>query len=771
MGCRLRAVAPCAATSRTIRFLPILALATLTSGYTPRANAAAAGRGPPWRVSRADSRIRVSPAVERPHLLRVDLPQSCRDGVGGVCAYLPDGQMIPASPILQQADVVAVEILVPKLESDNLPTEGGGPDAPMHIEVYLLPDTDDVPLPCAPATRLPVSLERTVRPLTTRPFTPGEMRNLVAIAAPRAAETEVAAFGPTVPESDWNAPPEKNAAILHWATEILLQQESEVRLGTDQAHVAWFLYLDCELLADWRGAAKQGEDAWLSAWQRLRAGLHRLDLFAVQRVGEPIPTVLHQPSSGQPASLPASLLLPVRRPASLLLESRDGVLQAGLRVDGIRRYTAADTDTEILCFEATPISTHFFGRRLVSYSIRCNQDEDADPSPPWSLAVPGVYLPALELALSDELGYAARLVRPGHLVFPAPVILRFRLRIGGVPAVLSHDALLPIDVRLELPPKTPTRLLGDLDLTWRQLDEAGAVLASRATEVRKAGAPFSMQILLSSGVETVELAASFARTPLTVPSRIRVVHPDASLAGLRGHGRGLSRNGSPAVLACMPLAALAAPADAKAEAVTDTDRRLTIVDDFWAVANGPDADVLPEKMLSRGGSLAVRRISVPSLHQASARELRKFSVLAEALDGDSRQIVWAVGVNELRAGLCAEEICLHLLFLAQATRAAGAMPVLMTIPSVPGVSAKELRRTALLTKELACRLGVPVVDAYSRAKEARDHIGEFAGFFSSYDGSVSLATPNNTGRVWLTRLLQDSLAREDATPVVRGAME
>jgi len=69
-----------------------------------------------------------------------------------------------------------------------------------------------------------------------------------------------------------------------------------------------------------------------------------------------------------------------------------------------------------------------------------------------------------------------------------------------------------------------------------------------------------------------------------------------------------------------------------------------------------------------------------------------------------------------QGGLPAEDLCLHLLFLAQATQAAGAVPVLMTLPPVPGIPRSDLRKAALLTMELAYSLGLPVIDAYSAAK-------------------------------------------------------
>ena len=151
------------------------------------------------------------------------------------------------------------------------------------------------------------------------------------------------------------------------------------------------------------------------------------------------------------------------------------------------------------------------------------------------------------------------------------------------------------------------------------------------------------------------------------------------------------------------------------------------------------------------------RCSVRSVQQGAAQEWRKFSCLGPALAEDAQVVLWAVGVNELRAGLRAEDICLHLLFLAQAAHAAGALPVLMTLPPIPGLPAAELRRTALLTKELAYKLGTPVVDAYSAAKIKGTSSGCFDGFFLGRNNIVSLVAPNDTGRKWLCQLVAGRL--------------
>ena len=65
--------------------------------------------------------------------------------------------------------------------------------------------------------------------------------------------------------------------------------------------------------------------------------------------------------------------------------------------------------------------------------------------------------------------------------------------------------------------------------------------------------------------------------------------------------------------------------------------------------------------------------------------------------------------------------------------------------------------------------GTPVVDAYSRSILDRERIGRFPSLVASYDRRIGLPTPNNRGRVWLYRLIENSAGQgRTRTPAATG---
>jgi hypothetical protein len=88
------------------------------------------------------------------------------------------------------------------------------------------------------------------------------------------------------------------------------------------------------------------------------------------------------------------------------------------------------------------------------------------------------------------------------------------------------------------------------------------------------------------------------------------------------------------------------------------------------------------------------------------------------------------------------------------------MPVLVTVPPLPGIDRDRTRKAALLTKELGFRLGVPVVDTYSRTVRETGAAPGFETRFVLSDGSATLATPDNAGREWLRDQVEAALAEK-----------
>jgi hypothetical protein len=97
------------------------------------------------------------------------------------------------------------------------------------------------------------------------------------------------------------------------------------------------------------------------------------------------------------------------------------------------------------------------------------------------------------------------------------------------------------------------------------------------------------------------------------------------------------------------------------------------------------------------------------------------------------------------------------LFLAQATLARGALPVLVNVPPLPDISQETSRAAALEVKRIGHSLGVPVVDLYSRSLANGQGVGAFARFFYASTESIPLRTLNNEGRLWLCEIVREYL--------------
>ena len=745
-----------------VRFICGVAVGLLLAlGFSAQVRGTTVDREAPWRRLDADLRLRIEPATRRPHLLRVELPAAYRQGIQGVFACMGDGRRIPASPVFFQGSLVGVECLSPwhRLKQETSSSEAAGESLP--VEIYLLPQKE-IAEPCPPDARTPVYLERTVRRLTTRPFTPTEMTRLTATLTRRLAGLDLAGFSATLPRDYWNSPAERTTAVLHWSTEMLLQADLDLQFGSDQAHVAWFVYIDGKPVADWRSSSASTDGAYFGLQRRFESGFRRVDFFAVQRVGEPMPVPMRKVAGKAAEILPSAELYSAHFPAAVAVERRDAVMQLGLRLDGFSRYIAAETEVDVLVFRVEELRSHLFGRGVVRRMLRVD-GKDAGDSLGKPYAILGNVIPELSLSVTDELGYEVQVLYPSRSVWVLPTVVQPSLRIGRASSVLAAKQSLEVEVSVDVPEKMYSEVGGLLSLRWSQQDAHGNTLAGDAMPVPAPGKPVGIQMQLEPSAYRLELSCTVNDVPLVRSQRISVVRPSVPLRGLDARGEQLFLGNERAVLVCdsMPrlhgrVRAVATPADAtEGRAV-----RLAIIDGFWAAAIGPDADVFPEDWLQRSGYAAVSRYAVSGADMdGAAREFRKFSVLGRWLPAaDEEVVLWAVGMNELRAGLAPEELCLHLLFLCQAAAAAGKRSLLTTLPPVPGVDAGTSRKAALLTKELGERLGCPVVDAYSRVKNEHSDPGAFADLFCSYDGTIALSTPNNKGRIWLYRLLEEELA-------------
>ncbi|MBT3376551.1 MAG: hypothetical protein HN406_13190 [Lentisphaerae bacterium] len=713
-----------------------------------------------WRCPEALVRLVAAPAQRRSHLLRVDVPAKLAVGVRAVAAYGSTGKPLPASVIRLGTRVVAVECLVPwarrRSRSKTIKAEP-------EIELYLLPGGEDH-VPCAPSKRTPVFLERAVHRLTTRPFAPHEMVLLTAKLRQRFVGIDLPKFLSHFEREYWNAPTERRSAFLKFTSDLVVKQDTTMRFGARPSTVAWFVFLNGVPVASWRGGRRLPSDAVLGEGQRISSGLHRLEFFVVQESDETIPVLLRQWRAGEPEEIPPEELVSAHHPPALLVGRKDSVLHVGLETPAPQLLLSADGATEFLIVAPVPRHLHLFERAIAKQElwIGASRTPHRLEEP---LVVPGRSIPELRYQATDELGFAMEVVFPARLASVSPTAVSPSLTVSRVPTVLAPDEPLRVDAHLTLDEKIHAAIGDVVALAWVARNAGGQALTQGRETVSAGGGATAFSVAVTPETVCVAFAGLLRNTRFSREVVVRLIRPSGfARSQLWACGEQLWIGQDQAVLVCDALQDAPSPQMLRQpEEVAGDATELAIVDDFWATAAGPDADLLPEAWFRDSGLHGVTRHVAGRLAAGGARsELLKFPVGARALAAGPHVALWAVGTEELRAGLSPRQLSRHLLFLAQASLAENAIPMFVTLPSVPGVSPAILRKSALYTKEIACRLGSPVVDAYSREKATGMEGKPFVQSFRDEKGTVLLSTPNNLGRAWLCRLVEEQL-RPEAT--------
>ena len=704
----------------------------------------------------------VAPAGYRSHLLRVDVPLSVRDITKGVCALDTAGTPIPASLISLAGKPVAVEVHVSRrLAAKGYTPRDKGTSVKLPIEVYLLPQPPPSP-PAAEEERRPIHLSRGVQRLFTRPYTG---RELLMFEAGRRKDTyslAIAEFGEALPYEKWASPPESLTAYVHWATEYRTEEAEAVRFGANQDAVAWFVFLNGDFVAGWKqgeplpGAGRMGDEV------RLQPGFHRLDMFAVQKTAEPVPRLLVCKNGQDPAPVDPQHLFPVHHAPAVRLEKKDGVLQPGIQLGEVVRHLVTETGSEFVTFAVSPMALQRSGREITASTLTIGEGAPADLARKnW--ACPGRWLPALRVTVTDELGYEEHIAQPKRLVWGPVALVQAEIQLLDYTWMLAAGEDVRIRYRLTGPDDRACEALRDrLAVHTALLNVKGDTIAQTATPAPAPGKTGRLSVALPAEAATVKLSyRAFGESDLTKPLSLRIVRPATAAGAIEGRSSRLLWNGSPAVFVANPMRKRpGAPAPlAGRQAGKSIEPQILIADDFLATGSGPDAAVLPEVWLAKSGFADIRRIGTETPAMAGAAdELRKFILLGSIEASRAPVVVWAVGAADLRREVTPPELCKQLLFLLQATRARGGQPILVALPPLPGVARALAREAALLTKELAVATGTPVIDAYSRSVLDRESIGRFSSLFSSYDGRIGLLTPNNRGRVWFYRLIENATA-------------
>jgi hypothetical protein len=322
--------------------------------------------------------------------------------------------------------------------------------------------------------------------------------------------------------------------------------------------------------------------------------------------------------------------------------------------------------------------------------------------------------------------------------------------------VLSSSESFPATVCLETLEHLPEDTAKRLQIRWDLLDVKGKSLRSGnlpcQTDRERATTSFDIPIVAEA--RRVEMQILLDGLEVAERMSFRILRPADSPLGLRAVGRSLFIGHERAVLVCDPLAPLPKPAPSGRKGAP----HLVILDDFWATSSGPEATMRPESTLAKSLPYAVFRLAAREDQAVGAdAPLRKFCLLPALVERRADATLLAVGWEDLKAGADGKDLCRQLLFMAQSVQAHGIQPSLMTLPTLPDTSTPALREAALLVKELALRLEIPVVDAYSAERLGAFEDGPFSRYFAAAQGAVTLTTPNDTGRQRLCDLVRQVL--------------
>jgi hypothetical protein len=371
-------------------------------------------------------------------------------------------------------------------------------------------------------------------------------------------------------------------------------------------------------------------------------------------------------------------------------------------------------------------------------------------------------LPQVELRPQGGSGTPAEVRLPARPVWVPPSRMAGTCRVTDLPPVLAASEPLRIEAEVTVvrrpdpDDEVDPRLLGRLSVVARQTDSGGKTL--RADRLGPGTGRCSGSLVLDPGTTRVLVEVWADGCVVLSPTPIRLLRGGDDLGGLEALGHGLYQAGEAVVLLCGPMAALPRPAG---QASALSWQRLGLLDDLCTAICAPGAALLPEKVLGQSWSRrpAVFRETVPESDSSGAlSSVARFPALVRLLEMRPDAVLLLVGAADRRRGRPASETSRDLLFLAQAVSAARALPVLVALPPLPGVAAEESRQAALLCKELAWRLSIPVIDAHS-GERLRALAGEtFAGTFATPDGLVALAGPNDRGREWLYGLMDEAVA-------------
>ena len=698
-----------------------------------------------WHEKSAAARIRFNVFSKRSPVIFVPVPTELSDAKN-VAAIDDRGTRLEAIPFFRDGKLFGAAVNAAKLTAPG----GQPPNVRLNASLYLLPEPPkETAVWAAPSVRA----SRHGQTLTTRAFTAAEMLRLYANLKPRRnflpAQT-VDSFG-AIPEGNprWQSPPETTygVSVFTWEAFWNVEKQQAVRFGGDQTHVAWTVLLDGKPVANWQATGDveiRKEGGSFGAAVDVPPGLHALQFLAVQCLHQPIPKLLVKDAADKEgAGQPPSGLFPIQRPFLF-----------GVEVNGHPEASVIGSvyQEQAFYFQQTE-------QTVVSYRLSSNgktvllPNGSSTPAPVWqnhAISAHADY-PSVQLKAAS-----ATYTFPGFARWTQGVAANFHAHVGGLTPLVRHGDPLTGDLRVQWPESIPPDIRNLLKFNVQQQRQDGSPSAPSAEVAADTAEMFPFSLPVADDTAAIVFTPDFAGVAPFPPVTVKILRSKDATANITAQGTALYENGnSDACRVAFIMDPLPdTPPETTASAYPDS---LFILDDFIATANAPQANILPETLLTEYFQhTPLTQITHAAVHcPPGTDDFIAIPANLSAMTGlKPKTALLAIGYEPLKAGLSPLDATDQILFAAQACQAHGIQPIFVTLPPLPEIAAETSRLAALYLKELALRTNTPVIDLYAQAMIEHVNTGEWR-----LADSITIPTLNNTGRIWViqktaTRLMK-----------------
>ena len=694
-----------------------------------------------WQMK--DAVLRISVSVRQDAEARYFIPMPT-EGDFNCTAFNADGTQGSAATISLENAALGFRVVIPPAKSNN-----------KHAYIYLSPAKDGAQSVQVPEDERPFKVTRNIRTVTTRAFTANEIMGYFGELQKSSQFTYVKNAGEIPPVEQWQLVNKTHiAALLQWETLFVLDKDAKLAFGSKQPNIAWAMLVDGKAVADWH-ASVQGKDGSFCEPVEVPKGIHTFQMLVIQRFGEPLPQALVLDGDGvraiQGVSAPdfpgritvefadkekavAKANYELSRAYGSITTAKDGGMGNAVAFAKVAAENAEFMDLEgraIAIVDSTLIWDASFtpGVRVGAYHFRGRRR----------------FMPAKQIFIRPRITNAPNVLPFGgelelDVSIDAPGVAESILKFAEI-AVSYSDKDGRLDVPSDLKPLEGRRRFKIDTLPMSNFGDGGEM----PLFIRKGRLPTLIEI---------NIGLLNGSLPIAVPARLRLVHPrDIGVSELRPDGVMLTAIGEklyhddiPATFVCARL-----PKEAISGQWSSLGgyKKFVLLDAFteniFAPKSGMPLDELLAAKLPEDSKCLRVTVENGSGTSGCASMLASFGkVMAERPD----MVILLNGASSAKSFGTPMEATSASIFMVQACFAHCIMPVLVTMPALPGVDAAAARLEALYLKEMATALGVHVIDLYSMDVMG---IANARKWYNS-DG-VMTATPNDRAREWLATQL------------------